>query len=202
MSIDVETIRKIRDIRLEHIGLERIKERKIIEDLVKAIIEENPGSLTVEDIKWIMDLIDMDFYKGYHILPTKDPKARRFGMLFSEPTKRKILEENSLEDLNEFFIEIYWKENIDKADELIAKLKGIGEGFVSLLLYLKNREKYNILFPVTEKAVKKIFKEEITGTFKDRYLKFNKLVNKLKQICNLKPQEVDIILTVIGKENT
>lgn len=202
MSINVEIIRKIRNIKLEHIGLERIRKRRSFEDLVKAIIEEKPGNLTKEDIKWIMDFIDMDFYKGHHILPTKDPKARRFGELFAEPNKKKILEENSLEDLNEFFIEIYWKENIDKADKFITKLKGVKEGFVSLLLYLKNREKYNILLPVTEKAVKRIFGEELTGSFKERYLKFNELVNKLKQTCDLKPQEVDIILTVIGKENT
>lgn len=54
-----------------------------------------------------------------------------------------------------------------------------------------------MLLPATEKAVKKLFKEELGGAFKERYMKFNKLVNKLKQICNLKPQEVDLILYFI-----
>ena len=41
-----------------------------------------------------------------------------------------------------------------------------------------------------------------SGSFKERFSLFNKLANVLKQKCNLKPQEVYVILIVLGEQGT
>jgi hypothetical protein len=69
-------------------------------------------------------------------------------------------------------------------------------------LYLKDSGKYNIFIPATTKGIKEAFPSEArglhyTGSFKKHFIWFNELADKLRQECELKPQEVDIVLTCL-----
>lgn len=191
MAISAEMLHRIMVIRKDEITLRRIYERKRYEDAAIALIEYNFGKLEIWHIDMILTFINMDFRGGY--------KRDRFGYAFSEANRKRILS-NPPEALNELFIEIFWRENIDAADDLIKRLTGVNIGFVSCLLYLKNRERYNVMLEELVRGAEMIFGERITGiSFKEKYTQFNRLANELKRICNLKPQEVDIILWRIQK---
>jgi Cdc6-like AAA superfamily ATPase len=189
----VEIIKKIQK---EHIPEERIKFREQYENKAIEIIENNINNLSKENIKEILTNLDKDISSG-------KIKNARFGQMIS-PNISKILD-NDLKNLRNFFINIYKNENLDGYETVINQLKYIKEGICSSILYLKNRNKYNLyLIYSTVEGIKKIFPNEsdFSGTFKEKYLEFNSLVDKLKEICSrnnltIKPQEIDLILTII-----
>ena len=181
----------VRGIQKEYIPSDRIKKRKEYEDQAIDIIAKNKSRLTKEYIKEIINLLDSDFWKGRRI-------NKRFGLLLWGRNQKLIIE-NDEKIMNLLFSQIHDKENLDEVEVLISKLKGVGYGFVSCILYLKNREHYNIFLNATTEGIKAAFPEEADfyGPFKNRYLRFNKLVNELKNKCDVKPQEMDIILTAL-----
>lgn len=194
-NISTDMIDIVTKIRIDaHAKGERVRIRKFFEDIVISIIQDNLRNLTEFELEWIMNLIDFDYFKSVTI-PKGNPQSRRFGSLFAESNKRKILN-NDMDDINECILEIYCRENIDRADEFIRNINGIGEGFVSLLLYLKDRSKYNVMLDQTVKGIEKIFNTRIpSGSFKRRYEVYNKLANELRRCLSLEPQEVDLILS-------
>lgn len=194
MSISIDVLWKVKEIQADWIiaNPQRVLQREKFEDTAMAIIELNFGALTKRQISKFMRYLDMDFYK-------EEPISGRFGLLFRGDTRNRIMS-NDLEKLNELFLEIYWNENLDEAERLISELDGVSDGIVSCLLYLKNREKYNVFIPATAEGIKVAFPNiSFVGSFKERFSEFNKLANRLKQRCNLKPQEMDVILTVLGE---
>jgi len=173
------------NIRKQRVSPLQLHVRKICEDIAIAIIDDNFGNLNKDKIKRIMQFLDMVW--------VEKPVSGRFGQLLRGALRERILS-NPLESLNELFIEIYWKENLDTADRF-SELEGVGDGFISCLLYLKNRDKYNIFLPETKSGLEIAFETRIEGdTFRERYEQFNQLANKLRSLCKLKPQEVDLIL--------
>jgi len=171
----------------------RIRKRREWEDEAITIIEGSLGRLDKDAIREIIELLDSD---------VQDEKItkRRFGPMFTGNNKKRILK-NPIDLLNELFIRIYQEEDIDAADELIEKLDGVGQGFVSCLLYLKNRDRYNVMSPRLIEGIEIIFKTDIprSGSFRERYEVFNELANTLRQKCGLEPQEVDLVLWAIAK---
>lgn len=195
MSVSIDVLRKVKEIQADSMRVSplRVEEREKYEDTAIAIIELNFGNLTKRQIRKFMQYLDMDFSRG-------EPTAGRFGLLLRGDTRNRILR-NDLEKLNELFLEIYWNENLEEANRLVSELDGISDGFVSCLLYLKNRDKYNVFIPATAEGIKIAFPNtSFVGSFKKRFSEFNKLANALKQKCNLESQQMDIILTVLGEE--
>lgn len=178
----------VRDIQKEYIPLDRIKKRREYEDRAINVIANNKGRLTKEHIKEIIKLLDSEFWKGQRI-------NKRFGLLLWGRNQKLIIK-NDEKIMNLMFSQIYDKENLDEVEVLTSKLKGVGYGFISCILYLKNREHYNIFLNATMEGINAAFPEEpdFYGPFKNRYSRFNKLANELKNECDLKPQEMDIIL--------
>ena len=192
MVISTDMLYRVMKVRREKSSAERVRERKRYEDAAIAIIDENFGKLKEWHIEKILDFLNMDIQDGTF-------RRDRFMPLFSEPNRRRLLR-NPLDLLNELFIEIYWKENLDAADDLMARLDGVGEGLVSCLLYLKDRDRYNIMLDATVRGIELVFGESIGGkTFREKYEKFNELANKLKRLCKLEPQEMDLVLWAIAK---
>jgi len=191
MEAEVKNIvKKIQD---EHIDQERINKRKEFENSASGILTSRLGELDVKDIEKVIELLDSDYYQG-------QKENRRFGLALWG-RNRKLIVGNDVQKLNRLISEVFGKENLDEIETLRYSLKGIRDCFTSCLLYLKNDEKYNILIGATFEGVKAVFPEEeeipSTFSFKDRYTHFNKLALKLKEECSLKPQELDIVLTLI-----
>ena len=188
MAISTEALKRIMRVRKKYSSLERIRERRRYEDAAIAIIDGCFDKLTREDVKRIIDFLNRDFRGGRSL---QDRFLGGFG---------RDIPDNSEDDLNELFIEIYWKENLDAADSLMSRLSGVSDGFISCLLYLKDRNRYNIMMPGLIDGMEHIFGRDAVRpirrgrTFKERYEAFNKLAHELRRICKLEPQEVDIIL--------
>lgn len=181
----------IKEIQKQYLPKERIEERKRYEDSAIKIIKTHLGKLTKDHIGKIVDFLDLDYWKSEQII-------RRFGLLFWG-RNRKLIVRNHEKKMNLLFSEVYGKEKLDEVEVLISDLKGVGDGFVSCILYLKDRDKHNVFVNATAKGVLAAFPEEpdFYGSFKERYTRFNKLANKLKKECNLEPQELDVILTTL-----
>lgn len=78
-------------------------------------------------------------------------------------------------------------------------------GSTSLFFYIKNPDQYSVFLPATVAGIKKIYPTESKNLhykrpFHKNYPLFNKLCEELKTEYSLKPQELDIILAIFGKE--
>ena len=179
----------VQAIQKDRIPSDRIKKRKEWEDQAIDIISKNVGKLTKGQIEEIIALLDSDLWVGQQI-------NKRFGLLLWG-RNRKLIIQNDEKAMNLLFSQIYDKEKLEAVEEITSQLRGVGDGFVSCLLYLKNRDGNNIFLGATREGIRAAFPEEASffGSFKNRYLNFNKLANELKNRHNLKPQEMDIILT-------
>jgi len=186
MAVSADILRRVLEIRGGDRFAERIRVRKLCEDAAIAIIERAfvaRSRLWRDEIELVMRLLDQDV-----------GGSGRFGELFSEPNIRSV-RGNPLDLLNELFIEIYWRENLDAADSLIQRLRGVNEGLVSCLLYLKDRDRYNVMVGAAVEGIRRVFGVDVAGrTFREKYERFNELANKFKRLCGLAPQAVDFIL--------
>jgi len=186
MAVSADILRRVLEIRRGDRFAERIRVRKLCEDAAIAIIERafvTRSMLRGSEIELVMRLLDQDV-----------DRRGRFGVLFSERSIEEILG-NPLDLLNELFVEIYWRENLDAADSLIRRLRGVNEGLVSCLLYLKDRDRYNVMVGATIEGIRRVFGVDVTGrTFREKYEKFNELANRFKRLCGLAPQAVDFVL--------
>jgi len=191
MAVSVDILRRVLEIRRGDRFAERIRVRKLCEDAAIAIIERafvTRSMLRGSEIELVMRLLDQDV-----------DRRGRFGVLFSERSIEEILG-NPLDLLNELFIEIYWRENLDAADSLIRRLRGVNEGLVSCLLYLKDRDRYNVMVGATVEGIRHVFGVNVAGrTFREKYERFNELANKFKRLCGLAPQAVDFILWALAQ---
>jgi len=187
-----ERIKKIREDEIDEC---RILVRVVCEKIARRIIERSLGRMDRNDLELLMYVIGFDVIGGELLRPI--PGKHRFGPMFTR-NKKKILG-NDLELINKLIVEIWDKENMD-IDHIIGELNGIDCGFVSLIFYLRDPEKYAILTKKTGEGIEKLFNIRLPKTpFKARYLKFNEYVNILRKY-GVKPQEIDTILAVIADE--
>ena len=128
-----------------------------------------------------------------------------------------ILMIESLDECNQFVADIWEattrKDTIDILDRFwnIGKIRGAGVGFPTIVLYLKDPEKYNIWLPCLSKALDRLPKEMSNKyihkerTNVSNYLAYNDSVNFLFRshyTCDpsILPQEIDYLLFRISKE--
>lgn len=182
-------------IKVSYFTPERIQVRKESEDNASSILQSHLGNMTLDDIAKVIDLLNTDYYHGKKHLD-------RFGLGLRGKNRTLILG-NDVQRLNELIVEVYEKENLDNVGELIRSLKGIKDCFISGLLYLKNRDKYNMFMPRTASGIEAAYPEETpltARTFKERYSHFNRLAQKLKEDCAIEPQELDVVLVNLRSE--
>jgi len=86
---------------------------------------------------------------------------------------------------------------------LFKRLKGTGAapGLVSNLLFIKDRDNYNIFVPKTKNGLKSIGKYQPISSLMDgrNYLQFNTAANQLKNEEDLLPEAVDWLLWKLDK---
>jgi len=185
----------IDEIRRKHISQERIERRRVYEEKAREILVRSIGALSYRHLDGFLDNIDSDFSEG------KESKGR-FGSLAGTPNRNR-LHECDLEKVNELFSAVFNQEAIDKVDQLLEHLRGVGYGLVSLLLYLKNPDKYNVFLNRVTRGILAVYPEKVSvfdyaEPFSENYMAFNDAVNQMRIKYGLKPQEVDIVLTVAG----
>lgn len=189
-----EQISQIRDSR---IPAERIKKRAEYENEAKNLLLSKMPTLSWDSFDSVISLIDSDFWHGEEV-------NGRFYPLFCIPNRNRI-KTNDPRHLKEFLVTIFDKDDIESIDEAISDLNGIFYGAASVFFYIKDSDRYNVFLKVTVRGLKAIYPEEarelaFESPFKKNYSLFNKLCNKLKKEFLVKPQELDIILTGLGKQ--
>jgi len=191
-KLDENDLIKIIEIRKEFCSPERIFLRRQAEDLAIAIVDSTiPGYLELEDIENVLRLMNYDYWG-------KKVHYSRFDQTFLGHNMNLILS-NNIDSLNKSFMEIYWKENLTIADKLIKQIVGAKFGFITTLLYLKNREKYNIFLYKLEEGILTLYPhKKFPNNFYEKYIEYNDLVNELKGQLKLASQEIDIILASLA----
>ncbi len=179
----------IAEIRNEFIPPERISFRKSAEGKARRLLEENLGRITVERFDEIFREIDSDFWGG-------EKRQGRFGWIVAGKNKKEILA-NDLSKLNKFVLEVFGNENLTAVDDLIRDLSFVSYGLASILLYLRNPEKYNVFLRKRSKALKLVYPDARTELdhFGRDYPYYNEFAAKLRDQFGLVPQEVDLVLS-------
>jgi hypothetical protein len=188
---------KISQIRDSTIPKERIRKRAEFENEAKNLILSSISRLSWESVDSIISHIDSDFWHGEEV-------DGRFYPLFCTPNKNRI-KTNDIGRIKEFLIAIFEKDDIESIDAAISDLNGIFYGAASVFFYINDSNRYNVFLKVTTKGLKAIYPEEakelaFERPFGKNYALFNKLCNRLKREFSVEPQELDIILTVLGKQ--
>lgn len=176
-------------IRSELLPPERISFRKSTEDRARDLLVKNLGNINVGQLDEAFREIDGDFWDG-------ERRQGRFGWIVAGKNKREILA-NDLTKLNKFVLEVFGNENLTAVDDLIRDLNFVGYGVASILLYLRNPEKYNVFLRKRSKALKLVFPDARTELdyFGRDYPQYNAFATKLRERFGLAPQEVDLVLT-------
>ena len=187
--------KEISRIKKDYIPSVRVLERVEYEEQARKFLSDI-SDISFDDFYTIISLIDSDYWEGEEI-------EGRFYPLFSKPNRNKIAT-NSLGQIRQLLIAAYQNENMSKVDALVSDLSGMWYGSASLFFYIKNPDRYSVFLPVTVKGIKKIYPTESKNLhyrrpFHKNYPLFNRLCEKLKAEYSLKPQELDIILTVFAK---
>jgi HKD family nuclease len=177
------------------VGPKRIQIRRRSENEAIKILRKSRNNFNKNLLEKFLEKADTDYSE-------RGSSQGRFVSTILGRNKNLILGD-SIKKIQLLIREIFFEERIDKVEELVGDLKGIKYGFVSLLLYLKDRNRFNFYTPhKIERGLRNIrkIKDKFRGNFQKRYEQFNHLANKIKSDCNCEPQAMDIIFAVKGEE--
>lgn len=174
---------------------ERILFRKQVEDVAITILLSTPPTLfTKNHLKFILEFLNCEINNESIVA------FDRFKQAFSGENRKNILA-NNIKDLRNSILHIFWREDLHQAEEIMRDIKGAKNGYITMLLYLKNRKVYNLMLPRMVTGFKRIFPDiTLPDPFHEKYLMYNQIVQKLKLLCNLNPQDVDLILTSVPEQ--
>ena len=186
-------ISRIRDLTIPK---ERVQRRAEYEDKARKALLSNLTSLSWDSFESIVSLMNTDFW-------AEELHNDRFSPLFSPPQMNKI-KTNNIEQLKTLLAVTFEKEDLTKVDEVTSKLYGISYGAASLCFYVKDSKRYNVFLPSTVRGLKAIYPEKAANLFYGKpfernYSLFNDICNSLKRDFSVEPQELDIILTILGQ---
>jgi len=188
--------KEISRVKEDYIPPVRVLKRIEYEEQTRKLLS-NISDFSLDDFDTIISLIDSDYWEEEEI-------EGRFYPLFSKPNRNKIAT-NSLGQIKQLLKAAYENEDMSEVDTLVSNLSGMWYGSASLFFYIKNPDQYSVFLPITVKGIKNIYPTESRNLhyrrpFHKNYPLFNTLCEKLKAEYSLKPQELDIILTVFGKK--
>lgn len=156
------------------------------------LVEENKGKYTRDVMDKIFDAVDLSM-----------KNKRWFGALLAMPN-RNLIYEAKPETINRWFAELLFsKKNARKALNAClkdVKIKGASKGLATLLLYLSDPKKNNIWVNATEEGLVKLNRiKDLKGDdWGQRYSMFNEAAIDFRDAYQLKPQEVDWMLTFVS----
>jgi hypothetical protein len=168
------------------------------------MLNDKCGHFTKDDFTVFFDLSNMevtpiepDSYdlRSYAV-------STRFRPSFMGNNRNNLLK--TLDECNRWMASI-WLSNADTLTILDQfwkedSVKGAGTSFPTLIMYLKDPERYNVWIPGLAKTLGILLGRKFKMTRNSRnYLDFNDGVNRsIRHQFNLKPQEIDYILSRIG----
>jgi len=211
IDLSIDRLNSIKENQIKPRGdwEKRMQIRKRYEEKAIDILSKPSEKLTPYDL-FVSNENDIDKMGAFNFLDIdailnngKIIKAR-FGQLIPSNTKYLFNRKDTkfqfhnvnFQKFKNSFDGIMNSRNVNDFEEYYSELiaiQGIKAFLPTLILYLKDGKQYNIM---TERFAKKILKNEYN--FSDEfnfYIKYNTFINTFKNDHNLRPQEIDLILS-------
>lgn len=178
----------------------RMQSRAANEKVARDLITQNLGSLSASQLAIIFEKIDTDYWEGKE-------KQGRFGVTFLGNNRKLICEQ--VDSANRW-IEDFWNAPLDKCIALVDRfmqekpIKGAKFGFPSLILYLRDPQRFNIWIEAMWGGMKVVTGESFAGNSGGHYEKLNAAIIKFRDEYKLLPQAMDTVLNqiyLLGKTN-
>ena len=174
----------------------RLQTRRDAEERARNVIKNKLGQFAEADVLQLLTELDVDWYKG-------KVASMRFGLAFATPGFNQMVK-----DLSAFntWLARLWETDDNALDTVLDQLwketpvGGWGVAFPSVMLYLRDPMKYNILMPTLLQGLKTasgldLGKKHLAAN----YRQYNQAACEFREHYHMPPQAVDIILTIIGK---
>jgi len=182
----------------KHMPESRLKSRLKGEGEAKSMLAEKSGQFTEDDIRAFLAALNTDFWN-------EKERKDRFMPAFYGSLANQIA--GSLTAFNHWTAKLWQaaEEDIDTLlDELWQKneVAGSGTSLPTAILYLRDPDRYAVWIPAMEHGVKAVIP---TLQLKKRrtaagYRVFNEAAEAIRQQLALKPQAMDVVLTLASKE--
>jgi hypothetical protein len=166
------------------------------EERARAILIENIGNLSIENLKQIITLMDEPYGYNYRGKVGKNPW---FGRLLQANTTNLFTED--IYKVNSWFNTLSNNSiPVDKRLELLQNepynIRGLNVGFMTLLLYILNKSEHQIWFQSLHDGLKLIYTDIETYTGKGKqYMVFNETAKKFAIQYSFEHTELDWIFS-------
>lgn len=173
----------------------RMQKRQATELEARQLIEQNPDGMTAAQLATFFEKIDTDYWDG-------KAKQGRFGVTFLGNNRKLICEQV---DVANKWIQLLWnakeKDCVSLVDKFMKEspIKGAKYGFPSLILYLRDPNRFNIWIAVMWAGMKVFTGDDYAGDTGADYDKLNSAIIKFRDEFQLAPQALDIVLTELCK---
>lgn len=172
----------------------RIDFRRDAEDRAIDLLNRVNGDLTPDQLRELCAHISTDWFRGKVV-------KTRFRPAFMGATLNTLIK--NIKTTNAVIAGI-WRgaeqqalETLDKALKSPKFAPGVGRSFPSTLMYLRDRDKYAVWIDGTDEGLRILAQYDGPGRAggTDAYLRFSQAVGALRERHNLRPQEVDLVLS-------
>jgi MoxR-like ATPase len=194
--IDAERARELVAAKRADAGPGLVDARRAAEDEACALLDRTAGNMSAEDAAELLRLFNVDAYRG-------EPRRWRFVPGFSGGVAKQLL--GNLGRLNDA-VRGLWSGSIEDAlDELDAIMKrrdlpGAGRSFPSMLLYLRDRDRYAVLGNAIANGLRALTGENFSSANgRDAYVEFCAIAARVREELRLAPQELDWILAAASR---
>jgi len=188
---------RVKEIVEKNCPSHRISVRSLAEKEAASIISSHLGTLTSDQLAQVLKLADKDF-------DNDKEKLGRFGLTFLGANSAKICSNiNTANDVIKQLWEVPDADVFTSIDQFLntKPLSGAGIGFYSLILYLRDPQKFNIWIDVMIWSAEAIEHRPFKKRSGHDYSEYNTAINAFRNNFQLEPQSLDIVLTVLYKED-
>ena len=193
---DAEWARSLVAAKRDDAGPGLVEARRAGEDEACVLLDRAAGNMTAEEAAELLRLFNVDAYRGA-------PKRWRFVPGFSGGVAKQLI--SNLPRLNDAVGRL-WSGSIEDAlDELETittrrDLPGAGRSFPSMLLYLRDRDRYAALANAIATGLRALTgREFVHANGRAVYLEFCDVAVRVREELGLAPQELDWILAAASR---
>jgi len=181
----------------EHCPEARIAHRREAEARARAFLEKHLGTMTPDEFREFLQIVNADLWAG---------KARtdRYSPAFSAVWVNDLLQ--SLDAINDWSRRLWQAPDSELPDVLSQfwaekPIHGAGYSLPTLVLYLRSPESFAIRMGVLDRGIRFLFPKAVLPRDPARsYDLFNRLVQRMRELYNLAPEAMDIVLTQASKQ--
>jgi MoxR-like ATPase len=194
--VDAQHARELVEAKRQDAGPGLVEARRAAEDEARAMLDGKAGAMTADEANDLLRLFNADAYRG-------EPRRWRFIPGFTGSLAQQLV--RNLPRMNEALSRLWGgtlEEAMDELDTLMRRrdLPGAGRSLPSMLLYLRDRDRYTVLTTATAKGLRTLTGQDFDGANdRDGYVAFCEVATRVRHELGLAPQEVDWILAAASR---